>query len=232
MDVGTTSRIQAGVAAMQSAYQSGAAKKTSSEENAQATENKEGAAYAVEISAEGQEASQAAKTKGLSADDITALQQDIEQKSIQMMIDILSANNEKLQGFLDEGIGIIRLGGVEIDASKFALPEVATTPEDAAKALEEGGDWSVNAVADRVFGLASAIAGNDPERLAQMRSAVEEGFKQAGISFKDIFGKDDMPQITKDTQAEIMSRFDKRAEELSGNSAGEEAAKTAQTVTE
>jgi len=218
MDVGTTSRIQTSVAAMQSAYQSGAAKKTGKEENAEnAAEAKEGAAYAVDISAEGQAASEATKTKGLSADDITALQQDIEQKSIQMMIDILSANNEKLQGFLDDGIGMIRLGGVEIDASKFALPEVATNAEDAAKALEEGGDWSVSAVADRIFGLASAIAGDDPDKLEQMRSAVEEGFKQAGLSFKEIFGeKEDMPQITKDTHAEIMSRFDKRYGEITG----------------
>jgi len=218
MDVGTASRIQTSIASMQSAYQTNAAKKTQGTEDAQAAEakEKENSAYSVEISDAGKEASEAAKTKGLSADEITAMQQDIEQKSIQMMIDILSANNEKLQGYLDEGIGVLNLGGVEIDASRFAMPEVATTPEDAAKALEEGGDWSVSAVSDRIFGLASAIAGDDPERLEQMRSAVEEGFRQAGLSFKEVFGRDDMPQITKDTQAEIMNRFDKRAAELTG----------------
>lgn len=221
MDVGTTARLQTGIAAMQSAYQTNSTKKTAdvtedkTAENAEAQETA-GAAYAVEISDAGKEASEATKTKGLSADEITALQQDIEQKSIQMMIDILTANNEKLQGYLDEGVGILNLGGVEIDAARFAMPEVATTPEDAAKALEEGGDWSVNAVADRVFGLASAIAGDDPEKLQQMRSAVEEGFKQAGLMFKDAYGQDDMPQITKDTQAEIMKRFDDRYNELTG----------------
>ena len=60
------------------------------------------------------------------------------------------------------------------------------------------------------------ILGADPEKLAKMRDAVEEGFRQAGMVFKEITGKDDMPQITHDTYDEIMSRFDKKAAEFGG----------------
>ena len=56
--------------------------------------------------------------------------------------------------------------------------------------------------------MATTIAGGDPEKLKAMQAAVEEGFKQAGITWKDSMGEDSMPQITQDTHAEIMKRFD------------------------
>jgi hypothetical protein len=47
-----------------------------------------------------------------------------------------------------------------------------------------------------------------------MQSAVEEGFKQAGLVWKDAMGQDEMPQITKDTQNEITNRFNKLYEQM------------------
>lgn len=230
MDVSTVSVAQSNAL---SAYQAGAAKKPAAASNAAAgasLEEKIGGAYSVDISNAAKQAKQteqaddgaAGKTKGLSAQDIEALQADVQEKSLQFMIDLMSANNDKLQGLLDDGIGKLRLGGVEIDASRFAMPPVATTPEEAEAALAEGGDWSVGAVSDRIFGLAEAIAGGDPEKLEQMRAAVEKGFEQAGAAFKDYFGAKDMPQITKDTHAEIMKRFDEQAAKISGAAAASE----------
>ena len=160
------------------------------------------------------------KTKGLSADQVRYLQDSIQmsqQTMLNMMIQALTDSNDKLQGWLDEGVGILNFDGVQIDASKFALPEVATNSEDAAKAVADGGDWSVDAVATRIFDLATAIAGNDPDKLATMRSAVEEGFSQAGVTWSNATGLDKMPEITQNTYDEIMSRFDKLNEELSGS---------------
>lgn len=163
----------------------------------------------------------AKETKGLSADQVRALQDDLEaqqQTFMNVMIQALTESNDKLQSWLNEGVGILNFGGTQIEASRFALPEVATNPEDAAKAIAPGGAWSVDAVSTRVFDLASIIAGNDPEKLSQMRAAVEEGFKQAGMTWNKITGQDDMPEISKQTYTEIMSRFDKRADELNGTS--------------
>lgn len=159
------------------------------------------------------------ETKGLSAEQVSALKEDLEtqeQTMLNIMIQALTESNDKLQGWLDEGVGILNFNGVQIDASRFALPEVATNPEDAKKAISEGGAWSVDAVSSRIFDLATAIAGNDPEKLSQMRAAVEEGFKQAGATWNKVTGQDNMPEISKQTYNEIMSRFDKRAEELNG----------------
>lgn len=89
-----------------------------------------------------------------------------------------------------------------------AYPTIEATPEGAQKAIAEGGTYSVNAVADRIMTMATAIAGDDQDKLQKMRDAVEKGFSQAGLEFKDAT-KSDLPQICKDTYTEIMSRFDK-----------------------
>ena len=186
-----------------------------------------GAAYSVDISAAGQQAAQDAAeaqqdqqvTKGLTSDQIDALKDDIatsEQTMLNIMIQALQDSNDRLQGWLDNGTGILNFGGVQIDAARFGMPEVATNPEDAARAVADGGDWSVDSVATRIFDLASSIAGDDPEKLSAMRSAVEEGFRQAGLTWNNATGQNNMPDITNRTYDEIMSRFDDRAKELSG----------------
>lgn len=192
----------------------------------QSTEPNFGDASDVSISTEGRNALQsdlsvdkddAQVTKGLSDEQVRALNDELamhEQTMLNLMIQALTDSNEKLQGWVDDGVEKLNFGGTLIDVSSFGLPEVATNPEDAAKAIGEGGDWSVDAVATRIFDLANAIAGGDPEKLSAMRAAVEDGFKQAGLTWKDATGADEMPEITKNTYNEIMSRFDARAQEL------------------
>ena len=161
------------------------------------------------------------ETKGLTDEQYKALEEDYlasQQNLFNVMIKVMTENNDKLQGWLDDGVGFLNFDGTKIEAARFALPEVATNPEDAAKAIAPGGEWSVDAVSSRIFDLATALAGNDPEKLSQMRAAVEEGFKQAGLTWKDATGQDKMPEITNQTYNEIMSRFDKRANELNGAS--------------
>lgn len=186
-----------------------------------------GAAYSVDISAAGQQAAQEAAdaeqtqatTKGLTGEQVDALKADIEtsqQTMLNIMIQALQDTNDRLQGWLDDGTGVLNFGGVKIDAARFGMPEVATNPEDAAKAVGEGGDWSVDAVSNRIFDLASSIAGNDPEKLQAMRAAVEEGFRQAGVAWNNATGQNNMPDITGKTYDSLMSKFDDRAKELSG----------------
>lgn len=161
------------------------------------------------------------QTKGLGAEAVRQLEDDLaaqEHTMLNIMIQALTESNNKLQGWFDEGTGILNFGGVQIEASLFAMPKVATNPEDAAKAIAPGGEWSVDAVAGRIFDLASAIAGNDPEKLSAMRAAVEKGFQEAGLTWKDSTGQSSLPEISNQTYDEIMSRFDKRANELNGTS--------------
>ena len=228
MDVNTTVRMpQVGLNVYAQQMNSVNNTKTPSANTPQNSTSNLGAAYSVDISQAGQQAAQEAAeaeenqqvTKGLTSEQVDALKADIEaseQTMLNIMIQALQDSNDRLQGWLDDGTGVLNFGGIQIDAARFGMPEVATNPEDAAAAVADGGDWSVDAVATRIFDLASAIAGNDPERLAQMRAAVEDGFKQAGLTWKDATGQDNMPEITSNTYDEIMSRFDSRAQELSG----------------
>ena len=121
----------------------------------------------------------------------------------------MTEQNAKLQAWQADGTGFLNFDGRKVLTAQFALPDVATTPEDAKKAIADGGDWSVNAVADRIMNIATSIAGDDPKKLETLRSAVQAGFKQAGIDFTELTGKKDMPEITGKTYDEVMSRFDK-----------------------
>ena len=241
MDVNSIARQQVGLNAystLNANNTQNATKASQTEQNQQQTSNI-GEAFSVDISDEAktaqqtlqaqqeEEDTQKTETKGLTADQVQALKDDIaisQQTMLNMMIQALSDNNDKLQGWLDEGAGILNFDGVQIDASRFGLPEVATNPEDAAKAVADDGDWGVDAVATRIFDLADSIAGGDPEKLATMRAAVEEGFNQAGITWNNATGLNEMPDITERTYNEIMSRFDKRAEELGGTATATTAA--------
>ena len=172
--------------------------------------NEVGEAYSVNISDVGKDAQ---KFKGLSTEQVDSLKSNIA-KSHELMIQTLTQNNAKLQGWLDDKVGKLNFNGVQIDTSRFGLPAVATTPKEAAKAIAPGGEWSVEAVSDRIFGLAHAIAGNDEDNLHKMQDAIDKGFKLAGFDFKKTFGQRDMPQITQDTHNEINKRFDELYKKL------------------
>lgn len=240
MDVSNISRVSQGFAqyAMQ-AKNTANSKSTAQNSTAQnqSESAKVGDAFELDISDAAKQAQQTPKqtateftvedegtkeTKGLSAEQVRALEEDLETQQhnafLNLMIQAMTDSNSKLENWLNDGVGFLNFDGMQIEAAQLGLPEVATNPEDAAKAIAPGGAWSVDAVATRIFDLASAIAGNDPEKLSQMRAAVEEGFKQAGMVWKDATGQDNMPEISKQTYEEIMSRFDKRSNELNGNS--------------
>lgn len=238
MDVSTISRVFQGFAQYATQAQNTANAKASTKNSSTQTQSessKVGGAFELDISDAAKQAQQTPKqeenfsfedastkeTKGLSAEQVRALEEDLEtqeQTMLNVMIQALTESNDKLTSWLNDGVGILNFGGVQVDAARFALPEVATNPEDAAKAIAPGGAWSVDAVSTRIFDLASIIAGNDPERLSQMRAAVEEGFRQAGMAWENATGQSNMPEISKQTYNEIMSRFDNRANEIGGTS--------------
>ena len=203
MDVKTVSSLSQQTAALSASYKKTTT--TTTDAANQKTTSTTTEAYSLDISTAAQTASTA--TKALSAEQVDVLKQGIE-KSQQLMIHTLTQQNLKLQGWLDEGVGQLNFSGILVGTDKFALPAVGTTPEDAAKAVADGGDYSVDSVATRIMDMATTIAGGDPEKLKAMQAAVEEGFKQAGITWKDSMGEDSMPQITQDTHAEITKRFD------------------------
>jgi hypothetical protein len=154
--------------------------------------------------------------KKLSAEEVKALNEEQENLKIDFIKKFISDtinNQNKILGKSTD-IGNIEESKKTTDlltkifgSVEKAYPPLATTKEGAADAISEGGAYSINAVADRIMTMAKYIAGDDPAKLQQMREAVEKGFSQAGIDFSKAT-KSDLPQISKDTIAEVMRRFD------------------------
>jgi len=155
--------------------------------------------------------------KKLTTEEVKALkeeQQNIKADFIKKFIsDTINNQNKLLGNSSEDGTSGLSKESTDLLTKIFgslekAYPPLATTPEGAQAAISEGGEYSVSKVADRIMTMATAIAGDDPNKLQQMRDAVENGFSQAGLEFKDAT-KSDLPQISKDTYTEVMSRFDK-----------------------
>lgn len=70
--------------------------------------------------------------------------------------------------------------------------------------IAEDGYWGVNATSDRIVDFAVALAGDDPEKLEEMRSAFLQGFNQA----KEAWGGE-LPEISQRTYDAVMEKFDK-----------------------
>ncbi|MBR4965103.1 MAG: hypothetical protein IKY53_01275 [Lachnospiraceae bacterium] len=70
--------------------------------------------------------------------------------------------------------------------------------------IAEDGYWGVEATSDRIIDFAVALAGNDPDKLEEMRAAFEKGFKQATETWG---GK--LPDISQRTYDAVQKKFDK-----------------------
>lgn len=70
----------------------------------------------------------------------------------------------------------------------------AATKEQAMQDISEDGYWGIKQTSQRLFDYASALAGDDEEKMKSMQDAIEKGFKQATKAW----GKD-LPQISNDT---------------------------------
>jgi hypothetical protein len=147
------------------------------------------------------------KVSKLTDKQIEGLKEEQQAAKIEMLKKMLEANvknqaisygmSEKSQNLIKEIFGSIEEG----------IPPLATSPEEAKKAIEEGGVYSVDAVASRIMKMAKSLAGDNKEAIGKLRDAVEKGFEAAGLDFKDMTGGA-LPQICKDTFDEVMKRFD------------------------
>lgn len=84
----------------------------------------------------------------------------------------------------------------------------AATKAQAQADIAEDGYWGVNQTSDRIIDFATALTGGDPDKIEEMRSAFEKGFKKA----TGAWGKD-LPDISQRTYDAVMEKFDKMAEE-------------------
>jgi len=167
---------------------------TEAKSNASKTEEASGVVY---------EKSEATNTKGaytinkMSAEDRAAL------------VEKLKADNENRKNQLSDLVrqmlsGQANASNLSSLFSKENLKNVSA--EDIAKAKEdisEDGYWGVKQTAQRMFDFASALAGDDVDKMKEMQEAMEKGFKQATKAW----GKE-LPSICQDTMKAANQLFE------------------------
>lgn len=78
--------------------------------------------------------------------------------------------------------------------------------------IAEDGYWGVNQTSDRIIEFAKALTGGDPDKIDEMRSAFQKGYKQAEKTWGG-----SLPDISKRTYDAVLEKFDKMAEEAKGD---------------
>ncbi len=154
--------------------------------------------------------------KKLTTEEVNALKEQQANSEAELIKNFLKntiKNQNNILGNTDNSVSSLSDNTKDLLTKVFgsienAYPPIATTQEGAKAAISKGGAYSVNAVSDRIMKLAHAIAGDDPDKIQEMRDAVEKGFEQARKVFKGATNSE-LPQISKDTYTEIMNRFDK-----------------------
>lgn len=96
-----------------------------------------------------------------------------------------------------------------ITAEEWADIEIDDkTRAEAAAMVAPDGPYGADAVSNRLVDFAKAVSGGDIEKLDKLKSAIDEGFKQA----ENLLGE--LPQISSDTYDLTMEKLDAWAEEV------------------
>lgn len=133
----------------------------------------------------------------MSAEDRAALVQQLKQDQADRQNQLA----QLVQKMFTDQAGVSKLADL---FSPENLKDVS--PEDIAKAKEdvaEDGYWGVKQTSQRLFDFASALAGDDPDKMKEMQEAMEKGFKEATAAWGD-----ELPCISKDTLAAANKLFD------------------------
>lgn len=109
----------------------------------------------------------------MSAEDRAALVQQLKQ-------DLLDRQNQLsslVQKMFSKQAGVANLSDLfsPENLKKVSAADIAQAKED----VSEDGYWGVKQTSQRLFDFASALAGDDPEKMKEMQDAMEKGFKQA-----------------------------------------------------
>lgn len=182
-------------AVMQTA-QTAAPAETAAEETT-ATQTTESAASTdrVELSADASVAKMSAEDRAALVKSLKADQENQMNRFVNMMTQMFQTQGITAATAGDNNFWkMIASGNYKVDAETKAAAQ---------EAISENGYWGVNQTSQRIFDMASALAGDDPEKMRAMQAAVEKGFKQAGIAWGG-----ELPSITGDTHEAINKMFD------------------------
>ena len=149
-----------------------------------------------------QKASQATKKETDRTKIIQQLKADDALRQQQLM-DIV----HKMMGKQAKSYGIANVDNSDDSIWKFLakgdFTVDAATKAQAQEDISEDGYWGVKQTSSRILDFAKALAGDNPEKLEQMRAAFEKGYKDAEKNWGG-----ELPDISKQTFDAVMKGFD------------------------
>ncbi len=134
---------------------------------------------------------------------VNKLKADAEARTSQLrsLVEKIMLGQGNAIGTADDIWSFLRTGNFTVDAA---------TKAQAQADIAEDGYWGVTQTSDRIVDFAKALCGGDPDKIEEMRSAFEKGFKQAEKTWG---GK--LPEISQKTYEAVLEKFDAWAKESS-----------------
>lgn len=119
--------------------------------------------------------------------------------------DLMKMQQQRMDSFTRMLQSMVAKQGEKSNLTLFGMRLNVTQADSnaAAASIAPGGEYSVDAVAGRILDMAKALAGGDESKISALRTAVQKGFKAAGV---DLGGK--LPSICNDTYDQVMKGFD------------------------
>ncbi len=132
---------------------------------------------------------------------VNKLKADAEARTAQLrsLVEKMMTDQASTYGKANDIWSFLREGNFTVDPA---------TKMQAQADIAEDGYWGVNQTSDRIIDFANALTGGDPDKIEDMRSAFEKGFKKAEKTWG---GK--LPDISQRTYDAVMEKFDKMAAE-------------------
>lgn len=120
---------------------------------------------------------------------------------------LIKDNEKRINEFKESIRSMISQQGENSNLKLFDLNLNVSVEESnkAKESLEDGGEYSIDAVATRIMDMAMALSNGDDSKIGMLRKAVTKGFEAAGLEFDSENG---LPEICKKTYDEVMKRFD------------------------
>ena len=133
----------------------------------------------------------------MSAEDRAALVQQLKQDQVDRQNQLA----EIVRKMFTDQAGVSKLS--ELFSPENLKDVSAADIEQAKKDIDEDGYWGIKQTSQRLFDFASALAGDDPEKMKEMQKAMEKGFAEATGAWGD-----ELPDLCKETLSAANKLFD------------------------
>ena len=194
-----------GVTGVSDAYSAYAAQSKSTETKAEVSKETSAtsAAESTGVVYEPSEEAKTASTKKYKPDTnlVAKMKADAEARTAQLqsLVEKMLTKQGQTYGTANDIWSILSSGNFTVDPA---------TKAQAQADIAEDGYWGVSQTSQRILDFATALTGGDPDKIEEMRSAFQKGYKQAEKTWGG-----ELPEISQKTYDAVMAGFDQMAKD-------------------